>query len=147
VAAAARHAADAAGLGRRRRHLRRYGPVWAALASLGVGSVSLSGHLTRLDSTGELIGGDATHPADHRRNAVIFGAACRSCPLRQRCTTAKHGRTLHLHEHEGLLRTARAEWAGLRRDYMTPRPQVERAIAQVATRRGRRFSSLPRSDQ
>jgi hypothetical protein len=73
------------------------------------------------------------------RNAVICGAACRSCPLRQRCTTAKDGRTLHLHEHEGLLRAARAEWAGLRRDYMTHRPHVERAIAQVATWRGRRL--------
>ena len=73
------------------------------------------------------------------RNAVIFGAACRSCPLRQRCTTAKDGRTLHLHEHEGLLRAARVEWAGLRRDYMTHRPHVERAIAQVATWRGRRL--------
>ena len=78
-------------------------------------------------------------PGRSPRNAVIFGAACRSCPLRQRCTTAKHGRTLHLHEHEGLLRAARAEWAGLRRDYMTPRPQVGRAIAQMATSRGRRL--------
>jgi Transposase domain (DUF772)/Transposase DDE domain len=76
------------------------------------------------------------------RNAVIFGAACRGCPLRQRCTTAKDGRTLHLHEHEGLLRAARAAWAaghGLREDYMTHRPHVERAIAQVATWRGRRL--------
>jgi hypothetical protein len=73
------------------------------------------------------------------RNAVIFGAACRSCPLRQRCTTAKDGRTLHLHEHEGLLRAARAQWAALRRDYMAHRPHVERAIAQVATWRGRRL--------
>jgi len=78
-------------------------------------------------------------PGRSPRNAVIFGAACRSCPLRQRCTTAKHGRTLHLHEHEGLLRAARAEWAGLRLDYMTPRPQVGRAIAQMATWRGRRL--------
>jgi len=42
------------------------------------------------------------------KNAVIFGAACRDCPLRERCTTAKDGRTLHLHEHDGLLRAARA---------------------------------------
>jgi hypothetical protein len=41
------------------------------------------------------------------RNAVIFGAACRDCPLREKCTTAKAGRTLHLHEHDGLLRAAR----------------------------------------
>jgi hypothetical protein len=73
------------------------------------------------------------------RNAVIFGTACRACPLRQRCTTAKDGRTLHLHEHEDLLRTARAAWAGLREDYGRHRPHVERAIAQAATWRGRRL--------
>jgi transposase-like protein DUF772/DDE family transposase len=73
------------------------------------------------------------------RNAVIFGIACRTCPLRPRCTTAKDGRTLHLHEHEDLLRAARAAWAGLREDYMAHRPHVERAIAQVATWRGRRL--------
>ena len=51
-------------------------------------------------------------------------------------------RTLHLHEHDGLLRAARADWAadpGLREDYSTHRPHVERAIAQVATWRGRRI--------
>ena len=76
------------------------------------------------------------------KNAVIFGTACRDCPLRERCTTAKDGRTLHLHEHDGLLRAARAAWAagdGLREDYMAHRPHVERAIAQVATWRGRRI--------
>jgi hypothetical protein len=76
------------------------------------------------------------------RNAVIFGAACRGCPLRERCTTAKNGRTLHLHQHDSLLRAARADWAAgpaLREDYMTHRPNVERAIAQVATWRGRRL--------
>jgi hypothetical protein len=49
---------------------------------------------------------------------------------------------LHLHEHDGLLRAARTAWAtspGLRGDYMTHRPNVERAIAQVATWRGRRL--------
>lgn len=85
------------------------------------------------------------------RNAVIFGAACRSCPLRARCTTVKGGRTLHLHEHDGLLRASRAAWTagpGLREDYAKHRPHVERAIAQVATRLGRRIKlPLPRSDQ
>jgi hypothetical protein len=75
------------------------------------------------------------------RNAVIFGAACCRCPLRERCTTSKDGRTLHLHEHDSLLRAARAAWAGarLREEYMKHRPHVERAIAQVATGRGRRL--------
>jgi len=81
-----------------------------------------------------------TRPITPGRN-VIFGAACGACPLRQRCTTSKTGRTLSLHSHDGLLRAARAAWAagpGLREDYMAHRPNVERVIAQVATWRGRR---------
>ena len=69
----------------------------------------------------------------------------------QRCTTSKAGRTLHLHQHDGLLRAARADWAagpGLREDYMAHRPHVERVIAQVATWRGRRLKLRYRgSDQ
>jgi hypothetical protein len=67
---------------------------------------------------------------------------CRGCPLRQRCTASKTGRTLVLHERDDLLRAARADWAAdtsLRQDYMTHRPNVERAVAQVATSRGRRL--------
>ncbi|HEX8758370.1 MAG TPA: IS1182 family transposase, partial [Pseudonocardiaceae bacterium] len=30
---------------------------------------------------------------------VTFGAACRGCPLRKRCTTSKTGRALNLHRH------------------------------------------------
>ena len=77
-----------------------------------------------------------------RARHVIFGAACRGCPLRQQCTTSKEGRTLRLHQHDSLLRAARADWAAdpeVRRDYMTHRPHVERVIAQVATCRGRRL--------
>ena len=73
---------------------------------------------------------------------VVFGAACRTCPLRARCTTSKSGRALSLTPHDRLLRAARADWAadpGLRRDYMAHRPNVERVIAQVATWRGRRL--------
>jgi transposase-like protein DUF772/DDE family transposase len=73
-----------------------------------------------------------------RRN-VTFGAACRGCPLRGRCTTSKTGRALILHQHNDLLRAARRDWAGLRKDYTAWRPNVERAVAQVATWRGRRL--------
>ena len=73
------------------------------------------------------------------RNAAIFGTACRDCPLRQQCTTAKDGRTIRLHQHDALLRAARAEWAALRDDYKTHRPNVERAVAQVTARRGLRL--------
>src|SRR5262249_38821771 len=73
------------------------------------------------------------------RRSVIFGAACRGCPLRQRCTTARDGRTVNLHEHDSLLRAARADWPGLREDYKAHRPNIERAVAQVAARRGLRL--------
>jgi hypothetical protein len=76
-----------------------------------------------------------------RRN-VTFGAACRDCPLRARCTTNKHGRALIVHQHDGLLRAARRDWRAspaLQENYRTHRPNVERAIAQAATWRGRRL--------
>ena len=77
-----------------------------------------------------------------RTRIATFGVLCRDCPLRALCTTCKTGRKLVLHERDDLLRAARADWAasaGLREDYMTHRPNVERAIAQVATWRGRRL--------
>ena len=77
-----------------------------------------------------------------RTRIATFGVLCRDCPLRARCTTCKTGRKLVLHPRDDLLRAARAGWAassGLREDYMTHRPNVERAIAQVATWRGRRL--------
>jgi IS5 family transposase len=91
--------------------------------------------------------GTVTCPAGHtvtlsRTRVATFGVLCRSCPLRGRCTTCKAGRRLVLHPRDDLLRAARAGWAassGLRKDYMTHRPNVERAIAQVATWRGRRL--------
>jgi hypothetical protein len=49
---------------------------------------------------------------------------------------------MHLHEHDSLLRAARADSAAgpeLRQDCMTHQPHVERAIAQAATWRGRRL--------
>jgi hypothetical protein len=91
--------------------------------------------------------GTVTCPAGHtvalsRTRIATFGVLCRDCPLRERCTTCKTGRKLVLHERDDLLRAARADWAadtGLRQDYMTRRPNVERAVAQVATFRGRRL--------
>jgi IS5 family transposase len=82
-----------------------------------------------------------TRPITARRS-VIFDTACRSCPLRARCTTSKTGRTLNLHQHDALLRAARADWASqpaLREDYRKYRPNIERVISQIASRGGRRL--------
>lgn len=72
--------------------------------------------------------------------AVVFGVACRDCPLRQRCTTSKSGRTLHLHPHDALLRQARRDWRDndeLRQTYRQHRPMVERSIAWLIGPQGR----------
>jgi IS5 family transposase len=71
-----------------------------------------------------------------------FGTMCRSCPLATRCTTSKTGRKIVLHEHDAELRAARRVWAAdpdLRAEYAKHRPNVERTVAQVATRGGRRL--------
>jgi hypothetical protein len=82
-----------------------------------------------------------TRPVSARRN-VTFGAACRGCPLRARCTTSKHGRALILHQHDAQVRAARRGWAAtpaLREDYRKHRPNIERVISQIASRGGRRL--------
>ena len=131
------------------------GDLRAAITSAGHQAVikpwpllpAVQGGFTADDFTVDTAARTVTCPARITRritagNAVIFGVACRECPLRDKCTTARAGRTVHLHEHDSLLRAARADWAadpGLRQDYMTHRPHVERAIAQIATWRGRRL--------
>ena len=73
---------------------------------------------------------------------ATFGALCRACPLRSRCTTSKTGRKIVLHDHDALLRQARRDWAddpGLRERYRRHRPGVERVISQLASRGGRRL--------
>ena len=91
-----------------------------------------------------------TRPISPRRT-VTFGALCRDCPLRARCTTAKTGRSMDLHERDDLLRAARADWAAdpdLRADYRHYRPNIERTVAQVATQGGwRDQAALPRHQQ
>jgi Transposase domain (DUF772)/Transposase DDE domain len=107
----------------------------------------VAGGFTLDDFTVDEAAGTVTCPAGITRpitgcRSVTFGAACRGCPLRARCTTSKSGRVLTLHQHDALLRAARADWAaqpGLREDYRKYRPNIERAISQVASRGGRRL--------
>jgi Transposase DDE domain len=71
---------------------------------------------------------------------VSFGTLCADCPLRARCTTAAHGRSMTLHPHEALLRAARAQarTPAFTKAYPT-RSTVERIIAWTATQNGRRI--------
>jgi hypothetical protein len=68
-----------------------------------------------------------------RTRRVTFGAACRDCPLRARCTTAARGRILTLHPHDTLQRAhrARATDPDFQADYRRHRPMVERSMAWI----------------
>jgi len=98
--------------------------------------------------------GTVTCPASNTKRItkarnVVFGTACRGCPLRLRCTTAKDGRSLKLHEHEALLRAARrqAETPEFQAVYRQHRPMVERSIAWL-TRGNRkvRYRGIAKND-
>ncbi|MBV8995651.1 MAG: IS1182 family transposase [Pseudonocardiales bacterium] len=89
--------------------------------------------------------GTVTCPAGHTRPmgpkpTVSFGKACTGCPLRDRCTTAKDGRSMTIHPHEDLLRAARAQLRTpeFKQAYPT-RTTIERIIAWTATQHGRRI--------
>ena len=129
------------------------GDARAALAQAGHTAIikppplqpAVEGGFTRDDFTVDETAGTVTCPAGVTRRIttkrhVTFGAACQDCPLRQRCTTAKRGRTLELHEHDALLRQARHLWAtgdDLRAIYRRHRPMVERSIAWLIGPKGR----------
>jgi IS5 family transposase len=120
------------------------GDARAALAAAGHTAVikpiplrpAVDGGFTIDEFTVDETAGTVTCPAGitrriTRTRAVVFGVACRDCPLRDRCTKASKGKTLHLHEHEALLRAARrnAETPQFQAIYRQHRPMVERSIA------------------
>ena len=80
-----------------------------------------------------------TRPMSPART-VTFGAACAGCPLRERCTTARDGRSMTIHPHEELLRAARAQARtdDFKKAYPT-RSAIERTISWTATQNGRRI--------
>ena len=88
--------------------------------------------------------GTVTCPAGQVRQmsktrTVTFGAPCAACPMRSLCTTARDGRSMAIHPHDGLLRAARAQarTEEFQRAYPT-RASIERTIAWIATQNGRR---------
>src|SRR5690606_64929 len=74
------------------------------------------------------------------RGYATFGAKCRGCPLRQRCTTSVSGRTVTIHAHHDLMAAARAHalTAEFADPYRQHRPMVERSIAWLVRRGGRK---------
>jgi IS5 family transposase len=86
-----------------------------------------------------------TCPADHivkitAKGKAVFGARCRLCPLKMRCTTARKGRTIHISEHDFELVQARRSWREgcFDEDYRKLRPMVERSIAWLVANGHRR---------
>src|SRR5215472_1944792 len=77
--------------------------------------------------------------ADGTRQAK-FKAACRSCPLRERCTTSKAGRVLTVNPQHAVLAAARraATDPAWQDEYRQWRPPVERAIAWLVAHGNRR---------
>jgi hypothetical protein len=79
--------------------------------------------------------GDGTRTAQ-------FKAVCRTCPLRQRCTTSKTGRNVRVHPHHDILAAARHQ---VRTDpvwqveYRRWRPGVERGVAWLVAGGNRRL--------
>jgi hypothetical protein len=108
---------------------------------------AVAGGFTVDDFTVDRAAGTVTCPNAITRpisttGVATFGALCRACPLRGRCTTSKTGRKLVLGDHDALLRQARRDWAQdpqLRDSYRQHRPNVERVISQLASRGGRRL--------
>ena len=67
---------------------------------------------------------------------------CAGCPLAERCTSSRSGRTIHLGQHERQLAAARDRQTdpAWRSDYTQTRPKVERKISHLMRRKhgGRR---------
>jgi len=128
------------------------GEARAAYRDAGHGTVikpgplrpAVPGGFTSGDFTVDEQAGAVTCPAGvtrplTRTRTVTFGAACAGCPLRERCTTAKDGRSMTIHPHEDLLRAARAQARtdDFKKAYPT-RSAIERIIAWTATQNGHR---------
>ena len=99
-------------------------------------NTAVPGGLHRDDFLVDEVAGTATCPAGHvvtitsRRNAT-FGKRCTNCPLRSRCTNARHGKVLRLSVHDAELVESRRAWrdGDFILDYRNYRPMVERSIA------------------
>jgi Transposase DDE domain len=112
--------------------------------------VAPGGRFSKDAFTIDLEGGTVTCPAGNTTSLRPFGegriakfaAACADCPLAERCTTAKDGRTIYVGPYEQQLARARArqsdpDWKA---HYKATRPKVERKISHLMRRRhgGRR---------
>jgi IS5 family transposase len=132
------------------------GPVLADLAAAGHQAVikpwplARNRHLgddqfTRDDFTIDYTARTATCPNGitvtvSPRGMATFGAKCRGCTVRSRCTSRADGRVLTVGEHDQFLADARTRWrhGDHLDDYRQHRPLVERSIAWLVANGHRR---------
>jgi hypothetical protein len=81
-------------------------------------------------------------PSQDGGGRAVFGVRCGGCPLREKCTESKDGRTIRVHPKEATLQKAREsqkapEWKA---KYRSTRPKIERKLGHMMSRRhgGRR---------
>ena len=81
-----------------------------------------------------------SHRHDHARPSRRVRGPLPRCPLRERCTRSKDGRTLHVHPHDVELVESRRAWrdGDFAEDYRRWRPMVERSIAWLVANGNRR---------
>jgi hypothetical protein len=117
---------------------------------------AVPGGLTRDDFAIDLAGGTVTCPAGQTvaitpSGRAVFDWRCARCPLRERCTRAKDGKTVNLHPHEAELAAARRQAAdpAFLASYRRWRPMVERSIAWLVAggHRRVRYRGLARNQQ
>jgi Transposase DDE domain len=75
-----------------------------------------------------------------RSRQARFTHRCQDCPLRERCTRSAAGKILTVNQHHDLLATARAHalTTAFTHPYRQQRPMVERSIAWLTRRGGRK---------
>lgn len=73
------------------------------------------------------------------KRAVRFGTACRTCALQSKCSDAKNGRTLRIHEQERLLIELRDRMSDpAARQELRERVSVEHTLSSVGAHQGHR---------
>lgn len=140
------------------------GPTRAAIRGAGHDTVikpiplrgGIPGGFDRDDFVVDHRGRTVTCPAGHTvgitpSGAAFFRSRCTDCPLRDRCTTAARGKSLHITDHDDELVFARRAWRDpiVLDHYRRHRPMVERTIAWLVARGHRkvRYRGVERNRQ
>ena len=104
----------------------------------------IPGGFTRDDFTIDTDAKTVTCPAGHTKavtsGSARFGALCRGCPLRARCTTSAAGRSVTVDQHHHRRQANKTRWAqpATQGAYRQHRPMAERSIAWLTRNKARR---------